>query len=659
MAVTERAAPTVAKESPDVERQLVELRREAALHPDDPDQQLAFAMLATKVGEYADALEAYRRALELRKRQKEFVWIFMGIAATRTGHHEDALEAFSHVAEAAPTDPSAWVFKAMALENLGRLAESQDALERAATLEPKDAKEMVMVGFALGGLERYHEALAMDDRAIKADPTNATAWANRGTHLIACGRDNADAATTAFETALARAEDDPKVLPTILRNYGIALVELDRPAEALPQLERARDLDPDDFTIRRSLGVVYTRLDEHEQALEHDRETIKLAPHHPVAWRSLGLDLFELERYEEALFAFTKAADLAPDHAQMWQAKGLALWRLGRYSEALAAFERATKLDGEYADGWLAKGACLDAVGRHEEAVEALRNAVGLTLTDAQPERSELWALLGIAYGHVGDARAAEHAFLSGYRVDATEAMASGVIDSRARQRREQDALDFLATAKPRGADEGLVAYWRAILRWRAGEESLAADELRNAVRAWKAVGAEHDRAKAASRALEAFEGGHGGAASWNEYWFRAPRFSLNTMLGAILLIALLATIAVPPAYPGAVDGGQRWAEFILAATVLLVLLALPTVRKIKAGGGSFEIETIVLVEQEHRELALSTEIGIEKIPDLPGLAPTTIPAFAELVEEELGQLGEVDLHALREKPAVGKERPK
>jgi hypothetical protein len=57
----------------------------------------------------------------------------------------------------------------------------------------------------------------------------------------------------------------------------------------------------------------------------------------------------------------------------------------------------------------------------------------------------------------------------------------------------------------------------------------------------------------------------------------------------------------------------------------------------------------------EHRELALSTEIGIEKI-DVPGLAPTTIPAFAELVEAQLGQLGEVDLHTLRTKPVDGKE---
>ena len=425
-------------------------------------------MLATTVGAYAEAFDAYHRALELGERQEKFFWIFMGIAAARTGHHEDALHAFSHVAEAADDDASAWVFKAMALENLGRLAERQEALERAAACEPDDVKEMVMVGFALGGLERYPDALAVDERAIQADPGNATAWANKGMHLVSYGHEHADAAEKAFETALDRAADDPKVLPTILRNFGVALVELGRPDDALPHLESARQLDPDDFTIWRSLGVVYTRLGEHEKALERDKESVRLAPHHPIAWRSMGLDLFELERYEEALFAFTEAVRLAPEHAQMWQAKGLAFWRLGRYAEALGAFEKATTLDAEYGDGWLAKGACLDAIGRHDEAVHALREAVGLALTGRVPERSELWALLGLAYGHLGDARAAEHAFRGGYRLDSSEAMASGVIDALARQHREKDALDFLAAAEPRGADEGLLAYWRAILRWRA-----------------------------------------------------------------------------------------------------------------------------------------------------------------------------------------------
>ena len=240
----EAGAPTAAIEPRAYERQLRDMQRRAARNPDDLDLQLAVAMLATIVGAYADAIEPFQRALEITKDEPDWFWLYMGIAAARTGRHEDALLAFSHVAEAAAEDPTAWVFKAMALENLGRIDEKQEALEYAAALEPHDAMQMVMVGFALGGLERYDEALEIDDRATAADPGNAAAWANKGTHLVARGPENAEAAIEAFQRALDCCSGDEKVLPTILRNYGIALVELGRADEALQLLKRARELDP-------------------------------------------------------------------------------------------------------------------------------------------------------------------------------------------------------------------------------------------------------------------------------------------------------------------------------------------------------------------------------------------------------------------------------
>ena len=57
-----------------------------------------------------------------------------------------------------------------------------------------------------------------------------------------------------------------------------------------------------------------------------------------------------------------------------------------------------------------------------------------------------------------------------------------------------------------------------------------------------------------------------------------------------------------------------------LPITVLVLLLVLPAVQSIKAGGGSFEITTIVLAERDRLTFALPSEIEIEKIADLPSL---------------------------------------
>src|SRR5262245_6771950 len=365
---------------------LQKLKREAALDPDDPQPWFRLAMFATYVRAYEDAIEAFHRTLSLQDGTIDDAgWPFMGIAAANTGRIDDALLAFTKLTDLAPTDAFAWVLKAMTLEQLGRTEERRDALERAAALPPSDAGEMIWIGFALGGLERYDEALEMDERAIAAAPGSAKAWANKGAHL-ARSQDRTDALDSAvddaFNTAVECASSDEGLLPTILRDYGIALVRLGRARDALPVLSRAVELDQgaSDWTIWRSLGMVYTELEDDNAALEQDKRAVELAPQLPIPWRSMGIDLFGLKRYEEALFAFTRATELAPDHAQMWHAKGLALWRLGRFAEALRDFDEVTRLDKGYADGWLAKGACLDALHRPEEAVHALRNAVGLVM---------------------------------------------------------------------------------------------------------------------------------------------------------------------------------------------------------------------------------------------------------------------------------------
>ena len=90
-----------------------------------------------------------------------------------------------------------------------------------------------------------------------------------------------------------------------------------------------------------------------------------------------------------------------------------------------------------------------------------------------------------------------------------------------------------------------------------------------------------------------------------------------------ILLAALFAALAVPLIVPGELAPlkyGAGWAAITLPVTVLVLLLALPTVQTIKAGGGSFEITTIVLPALDQRALALPSALRSEKIADLPSL---------------------------------------
>ena len=568
-------------------------------------------------------ITALERAADLDKaRMRPELWQALGAAAMRSARYDVASRAFEELTLTMPEEPSFWIFMSIALENLGRTEEADAALRRAASIEPSPEKR-VAIAFALGLLGRYDEALSLDEQSIGEDERNPWALTNKGLHLAKKAEAMQDGAEKreaiaqvheAFERAVAAAPFDP----AILRNYGVALGGLGLYDEARQQLEQALEKNQDDVSTLRSLGFVLTKLHRDESALKWDSKAAELAPRHPVVWRSKGVDLFHLGRYEEALYAFTRATELAPDGSEMWHAQGTAFWKLAQYEEAEEAFSRATALNSASPDAWLGLAASLNALGRHTEAIEAMRQAVGLC-----PRRVDLWKMLGSTYRESGNSVAAEHAFRRGYKLESSVAMASALVDALAAQGKEDEALEIVRKRPRVDRDEAELSYLRGVLLTRLGHDDEAVGELSAAVRRWRAEGVHDERATAVESALAKHGGRRGGAASWSEHWFGGGSDATTRTLGVILLAALFAALSVPLLMPGELAPlkyGAGWAAITLPVTVLVLLLALPTVQTIKAGRGSFEITTIVLPAFDQAALALPSYLRIEKLADLPSL---------------------------------------
>ena len=95
---------------------------------------------------------------------------------------------------------------------------------------------------------------------------------------------------------------------------GVALLRLGRPAEGVPELRLAVELDPANARAHQKLGAGVARL---------------------------GLD-------EEALPHLERSAAMAPDNAEYQWRVGEQYRRLGRRTEAKAAFERSLALDPRF-----------------------------------------------------------------------------------------------------------------------------------------------------------------------------------------------------------------------------------------------------------------------------------------------------------------------
>jgi tetratricopeptide (TPR) repeat protein len=590
-----------------------------------------------------DAVTAFERALELERDLTFRSWLALAIAATRSARYDAGVRAFEQLTLARPDAPHYWIFKSMALENLGRAEEAAVALRRAASIDPEPEKR-VAIAFALGLLGRYDEALALDEQAIRDDERSLWAWTNKGLHLakkaeaMEDGAEKSEAIAAvcdAFDHAVAVAPSDP----TVLRNYGVALGGLGLYDDARRRLEEALERSPNDVATLRSLGFVLTKLGQDAAALEHDSKAVELAPRHPLVWRSKGIDLFHLGRYEEALYAFNRATDHAPNGPEMWHAKGTALWKLAQYEAAADAFRRTTASNSASPDAWLGLAASLNALGRNSDAIEAIRQAVGLC-----PQRIDLWRMLGSTYREAGNPVAAEHAFRRGYELESSVVMASGLVDALAAQGKEDQALDFVKRRMPDDRDQAELAYLRGVLLTRLDREDEAVGELSAAVRHWRAEDRRDERTTAVENALAKRAGPRGGATSWSEHWFGGGTDATTRTLGVILLAGLFAALAVPLILPGELAPlkyGAGWAAITLPVTVLVLLLALPTVQTIKAGRGSFEITNIVLPAFDQGPLALPWQVRIEKIADLPSLDGRAV-GLGDLLPSELDRGADV-----------------
>ncbi|HWQ52051.1 MAG TPA: tetratricopeptide repeat protein [Bryobacteraceae bacterium] len=123
-------------------------------------------------------------------------------------------------------------------------------------------------------------------------------------------------------------------------NYGLALLNANRRAEGLAELEAVQRQDPSIPHTWFNLGVAYKQKGEYGRAIEQFREMLKLAPDEPVSHYNLGF-LYELQGdLDGALREFQTAARLDPAFVAPLYRMFTTYRKQGREAEAARALER-------------------------------------------------------------------------------------------------------------------------------------------------------------------------------------------------------------------------------------------------------------------------------------------------------------------------------
>lgn len=124
---------------------------------------------------------------------------------------------------------------------------------------------------------------------------------------------DADDPETALDLAVAALRDADE--PDALLHYyaGRALLELDRPGAAVPHLDRAVRMDPDDPDFLSDLAVACFRTCDFDTAAGHAERALAIDRKRPDLHELHGLLLERAGRFDDADAAFARARRLDPD----------------------------------------------------------------------------------------------------------------------------------------------------------------------------------------------------------------------------------------------------------------------------------------------------------------------------------------------------------
>jgi len=266
----------------------------------------AVALIKSSTAQIDDAIQAYKRAIDLSPNQI-FVWNNLGNLCARAGRNDEAMIAFRKALEGNPRDPIAW-------NGLGAVHSS---------------------------LGYNDDAIAAFRKALQFTPTFAQPWCGLGDAYASTGR--GDEALKCYHKA---AELNPKYVAPWVR-LGVLFTKQERSRDAVKAYQRALAIDSKNGDAWNELGRAQLRCEAFDEAAEAFSRAIELDRGNGWAYSNLALAYMEQGKHKEGVSLLLRSIELMKSDAEKavsWNRLGDLYRALDDYDNAVAAYQTADQL---------------------------------------------------------------------------------------------------------------------------------------------------------------------------------------------------------------------------------------------------------------------------------------------------------------------------
>jgi tetratricopeptide (TPR) repeat protein len=131
--------------------------------------------------------------------------------------------------------------------------------------------------------------------------------------------------------------------------WGMMLRESGHLPEAVDELDRAVQLNPDAYDAHNNLGNALARAGRIEDAISQYVQTLRIKPDYAKAHINFGNALLLQGKAQEAISHYEQALQISPGLAEAHCGLGIALEQAGRVREAIGHYEQALRIRPDFA----------------------------------------------------------------------------------------------------------------------------------------------------------------------------------------------------------------------------------------------------------------------------------------------------------------------
>ncbi len=269
------------------------------------------------------------------------VYVTLGRIHNETGKTDLALQEFQHALQLDPRSADALFGLASVYEAQARLKDAEQTLVRAVALRPDYWDNLNRLGLFYYRQRRVAEAAAQLHKVVELTPDNSIAWLNLAAALRGGGK--LAEATAALQKSILISPSYPAHT-----NLGNVFYQQHRYAESAQQYEKALAFNAKDYRVWINLANAYTWLDRTNDAVADFRhalplleDAVKLHPQDPTIQSSLGIVYAKLQEPSKAITHLETAVALAPTDGAVLARMAEAYESMGDRPKALEWISKA------------------------------------------------------------------------------------------------------------------------------------------------------------------------------------------------------------------------------------------------------------------------------------------------------------------------------